>query len=258
MKKILYILLLVTSFLILFSGIFEFANAQSKPQTLIEYPKIEGTEIIGFGIDLPQLIKYIYFFAVGICGAIALASILFGAIKYIGAAGNPSKMGDAKEQIFSAVLGVILLLSSYLILYTINPDLVSLGLTLPVFDTSRLHSGSNIYRCVCECNRTITYDRYTRNDTITVVLDGRTLGSVRFNKWGTTECKLESSYIAWEDCQDTCRATAEHQNLGVGCSKNATDLMTTLKYKNSSIETASLHEPYYPSNSDTSCGTWNQ
>lgn len=38
--------------------------------------------------------------------------------------GNPAKMQDAKEQIFSAFLGIVILLFSYLILATINPQLV--------------------------------------------------------------------------------------------------------------------------------------
>jgi len=94
--------------------------------TLIEYPEIGGQKV-AFGMTLQELIRYIYLFAIGICGAVALTAILLGAIKYVGAAGNPSKMTDAKEQIFSAILGVIILLSSYLILNTINPDLVLLN-----------------------------------------------------------------------------------------------------------------------------------
>ena len=101
-------------------------------ETLINYPNIGGSDIQGGAnpTTLPDIIKYVYLFSVGICGAVALLSILIGAIKYVGAAGNPSKMSDAKEQIFSAILGVIILLSSYLILNTINPDLVNFNLNL--------------------------------------------------------------------------------------------------------------------------------
>jgi hypothetical protein len=106
-------------------GYFAPSSPVKAVETLINYPAI-GAEDITWESSLPQIIKYIYLFAVGICGAVALLSILLGAIKYIGASGNPSKMGDAKEQIFSAILGVVILLSSYLILNTINPDLVNL------------------------------------------------------------------------------------------------------------------------------------
>lgn len=104
-------------------------SAIKAAETLINYPEINGTDLT-WDTSLPDIIKYVYLFSVGICGAVALLSILIGAIKYVGAAGNPSKMSDAKEQIFSAILGVIILLSSYLILNTINPDLVNFNLNL--------------------------------------------------------------------------------------------------------------------------------
>ena len=257
MRKKTYNLLSIIILIILFCATFKFAHAQELPQTLINYPTIASQSVV-FGISLPNLIKYIYLFAVGICGAIALAAILLGAIKYVGAAGNPSKMADAKEQIFSAVLGVIILLSSYLILYTINPDLVKIGMTLPTFDTSYIHSATDVYRCFCQCERTVRIAGAggTIIQTYTVALDGRRLGSAGFNRWGTTECKTEAAFPSWQSCRDTCEATAEHMDLGTGCSKLRANHEETIVFKNNSIQAAWQHEPYYPSSSDTSCGTW--
>ena len=45
---------------------------------------------------------------------------------YMLAAGNAVKVEDAKDTIFQALLGVGVLLVSYLLLRTINPDLVNL------------------------------------------------------------------------------------------------------------------------------------
>lgn len=247
MKRRFYNLLLIVTLIVLFGGIFEFANAQESPQklppqTLISYPTI-ANQSIGFETPLPEIIKYIYLFAVGICGAVALAAILLGAIKYIGAAGNPSKMGDAKEQIVSAILGVIILLSSYLILYTINPDLVRLGLTLPPIDTSQFNSGTDNYKCICRCDGNYTgaahspepwpWDR---------PLDPARLGNVTWNKWGNEECELESSYFAWQNCKKTCEATARHDNLGTGCSPDKPPQIGvpySEGYRNSVIESCS-------------------
>ncbi|MDP2946372.1 MAG: hypothetical protein Q8N61_02890, partial [bacterium] len=47
-------------------------------------------------------------------------------IKYILAAGNVVKVEDAKDTIQQALLGLGLLLVSYLLLRTINPDLINL------------------------------------------------------------------------------------------------------------------------------------
>ena len=57
--------------------------------------------------------------------------IVVGGFEYITAGGNESTVGRAKTRITQALLGILLILGSYLILNTINPDLVNfdLGLT---------------------------------------------------------------------------------------------------------------------------------
>jgi hypothetical protein len=126
-------------------GLFGLTPCINAADTLLSYPQVPGAPQVAFNMSLPDLIKYIYLFAIGICGAVALASILLGAIKYIGAAGNPSKMGDAKEQIVQALFGVVILLSSYLILNTINPDLVDLNINFN--STASVASGRT-----CSCS----------------------------------------------------------------------------------------------------------
>jgi hypothetical protein len=133
---------------ILVLGCFALSSPAGAIDTLLQYPQVPGTQPVAFGMPLTELIKYIYLFAIGICGAVALAAILLGAIKYIGAAGNPSKMSDAKEQIVSALLGVVILLSSYLILNTINPDLV--GIKIDLSSTTNINAGGRTCYCAFE------------------------------------------------------------------------------------------------------------
>ncbi len=94
-------------------------------ELLLDYPTISGKDL-GDTSSIPDLISYIYKFALGACGITALVSIIIGAAQYAFSAGDSSKAGDAKDRITSALLGVLILLFSYLILNTINPDLVSL------------------------------------------------------------------------------------------------------------------------------------
>jgi len=61
-------------------------------------------------------------------GLILLGVLIFGGIIYLTSTGNPIKMKEAREKIGSAILGVIILLSGYLILTTINPELTILKL----------------------------------------------------------------------------------------------------------------------------------
>ncbi len=55
-----------------------------------------------------------------------MAVIIYGGMRYLTSAGNPSSVEEAKDAITSAVTGLILALLSWLILSTINPDILVL------------------------------------------------------------------------------------------------------------------------------------
>lgn len=76
--------------------------------------------------DLNALVKQIYLIALGIIGILAFGMIIFGGIQYSMSAGDPSRQKDARDRITQAIWGVILLLAAFLILNTINPDLIKL------------------------------------------------------------------------------------------------------------------------------------
>ncbi|MDP3948667.1 MAG: hypothetical protein Q8Q17_01820 [bacterium] len=59
---------------------------------------------------------------------LAVGVIVWAGLRYALAAGNPSGQSDAGDQILQALLGLILLFGAYLILYTINPNLINLSL----------------------------------------------------------------------------------------------------------------------------------
>lgn len=71
-------------------------------------------------------IARLYQFGLMIVGLFAFGGIVYGALKYILSAGSMADQSDAKDQITQAVLGLMLLLGSFLILYTINPDITNL------------------------------------------------------------------------------------------------------------------------------------
>lgn len=71
-------------------------------------------------------IARLYQFGLMIVGLFAFAGIIYGALKYVLSAGNMADQSDAKDQITQAVLGMLLLLGSFLILYTINPEITNI------------------------------------------------------------------------------------------------------------------------------------
>jgi hypothetical protein len=62
----------------------------------------------------------LYYFLLGAAAVLAVLKIVMGGLKYVASAGNPSLITDAKEDIQWAVFGLILALSSVLILTTIG------------------------------------------------------------------------------------------------------------------------------------------
>ncbi len=69
-----------------------------------------------------------YKFALMIGGTLAFGAVVYGGILYAASAGNPGKQSEGREWIKSALFGLLLLAGAYLILYTVNPDIVSLKL----------------------------------------------------------------------------------------------------------------------------------
>ncbi len=71
-------------------------------------------------------VSRLYTFSLMAAGIAALGALIFGAVKYILSAGNIVSQQDARDQMTNAIWGLVLLIGAYLILYTINPDLVNL------------------------------------------------------------------------------------------------------------------------------------
>ena len=77
-------------------------------------------------MNFVELASAIFNFILLISGLAAFVMIVLGGSRYLTSAGDPSKMDDAKSQIFSAILGLVVIFASWMILNTINPELVSL------------------------------------------------------------------------------------------------------------------------------------
>lgn len=77
-------------------------------------------------IPIAGQIADLYAWALGIGALIALLVLIYGGIVYTTSAGNESRVSEAKEWLFGALIGLFILFGSYLILNTINPELIKL------------------------------------------------------------------------------------------------------------------------------------
>ena len=120
MKKNVFLIIAITVFLLAPAGI---SMAQ---YTYIPMEKIPGFE--GEPTDFPNFLLSITKFAIWTVGIAALLMITIGGFWYMTSAGNTSQAETAKKIITDALLGLIVALAAWLLLYVINPDLVNVNL----------------------------------------------------------------------------------------------------------------------------------
>ena len=90
-------------------------------------PDIANPQVTG-GAGFIGWIQNFYQFSLIAGVFLAVGVIVWAGLRYALAAGNPSGQSDARDQILQALLGLILLFGAYLILFTINPNLINLSL----------------------------------------------------------------------------------------------------------------------------------
>jgi len=116
--------------LIIFLGLLCFftpAYAQNNKQLEVDYIAVPNSTLpISTDTSLPDYIKYIFILVMSVSGFLGLAALIYAGVLYINSAGNIAKQKEARSRLVSAFWGGILLLGSYVLLRTINPNLTEL------------------------------------------------------------------------------------------------------------------------------------
>ncbi|KKS25230.1 MAG: hypothetical protein A2736_00185 [Candidatus Yanofskybacteria bacterium RIFCSPHIGHO2_01_FULL_41_27] len=115
--------------------------AVNQPELTIKEGGDDFTGTVPIGVptgyqSLGELITFIFAWSLRLLGITVFVMIFYAGVLWMTAAGNTGQVGEAKKRMTNAVLGAILLLSAYLILYTVNPDLVGGTWTLPGIGTT--------------------------------------------------------------------------------------------------------------------------
>lgn len=118
-----------TSFFCLFFLSFPLSLVFAAERKLeVNYPEIFGIKPETVAIGIPEYIKYIFILVIAIFGFIVFGALIRAGFLYLTSIDQPAKRQEAKDSISSAFLGLFVLLASYLIFYTINPELVVFNL----------------------------------------------------------------------------------------------------------------------------------
>lgn len=76
--------------------------------------------------DPAQYISKLYEWTISVTGILAGIMIMIGGLLYLTAGGSPERVSNAKSYISNALIGLILALTSYFLLQTVNPALLNL------------------------------------------------------------------------------------------------------------------------------------
>lgn len=116
-------------FIFLFLYIFIFANfvfaAPAETETKDLAIRLSGA-LGGIVSGLPEFIERLYNWMIAIAGGLATVMIMIAGFIWLTAAGNPTRIKQAKEMISNAIIGLFLALGAFIILNTINPTLLNL------------------------------------------------------------------------------------------------------------------------------------
>ena len=82
-----------------------------------------------------DLLTSLYNYSLVLVGLAVFIMILWGGFLWLTSAANPGNIGTAKKYITNAIIGAVLLAASYVILNTINPELIRGTLDLPGLQT---------------------------------------------------------------------------------------------------------------------------
>lgn len=119
--------------LFLFLPSLALAAADKPPQPFqlnVPIPGIPNEGLsVGNGTDaLGQYIQAWYGFVIGAVGILATVMIMWAGFKWLTSRGNSKTISDAKEIIWSSIIGLLIAFLSYTILHLIDPDLTNIAM----------------------------------------------------------------------------------------------------------------------------------
>jgi len=118
---------------LLLLGLFSFPIMGEAGGLELNYPKIPGIATTPTSeSSLAQYLAYLYYLVVDIVGVVAFIILIVGGIQYLTSAGSVNKAKAARHRIIGGGAGLLIVLGAFMILRTINPQLVGLEPVKPI------------------------------------------------------------------------------------------------------------------------------
>ena len=121
--------IILVSVMVFFLGIAPRVFAQG----FVPLVTIPGLTDIPAAGGLAEFFNNLYKYLIGLAAVLAVIEIIWGGLEY-STQDSISKKSDAKERIYQAIYGLILVLSPVLVFSIINPSILDLSLNLPALN----------------------------------------------------------------------------------------------------------------------------
>lgn len=91
----------------------------------VDFPSVQGVEVTD-AMSPVQWVRYLFLMSQALVGLAIIYALVRSGVEWMTARGNEGQVKTAKDRILGAVLGLVILLGSYIFLHTINPQLVDI------------------------------------------------------------------------------------------------------------------------------------
>ena len=172
------------------------ATGLKKPVLQITIPDLSFSGDKGLWIG--EYIRAVYNYAIGIVGILAAVVLMWGGLLWLTAGGDQGKVTEAKAWIAASLTGLVIALSSWTILYVINPDLVAFN-ALKINDIEKVELENNQHICTWKraavaTAKTCPAGEHIGNDCNPEKQPKKTVG-VGSGGYGTTYQTIDDDYI---------------------------------------------------------------
>ena len=98
------------------------------PVLAAEYPVINGLDINRSDVTASDFVLYLFYLITAIGAFMAVILLIVAGLEWVSAYGDASAINSAKKKIITVFTGLTVLLSSYIVLNTINPQLLNVNI----------------------------------------------------------------------------------------------------------------------------------
>ncbi len=160
--------------------------------------------------DPGYYIRYLYQAGVIAGVVLALFSLAFGGFLFLFSAGNVSRQIESKDRIAGAFVGLFLLLSSFLILRTINPEFTRFQFRRPPYPFTEIEEG--VWLCQKEIKETYQMNNIEHTLTFEAYIESRR--SIREYWWPSLEIEEQKAiHNLYYNVHSNCHLISISQEL---------------------------------------------